>query len=66
MVVLKFALGKTKSRPIFVDLLRLITNLVAALSAIHNNHGELTATRFFKKELMFVSKPEYLEEVYSL
>lgn len=66
MVVLKIAPGKTKSRPIFVDLLRLITNPVAALSAIHNNHGELMATRFFKKELVFVSKPEYLEEVYSL
>jgi cytochrome P450 len=66
MVVLRLAPGNTSKRPVILDLLRLITNPVAALSSIHKNHGDLVTVRFFQKRLLIVSKPELMEEVYSL
>ena len=49
----------------YIPLLRLITNSSAALTAIHQRHGELVFTRFFRKKLLFVAKPEYIEHIFS-
>jgi enediyne biosynthesis protein E7 len=50
---------------IFFPLLRLITNSSAALTTIHKKHGELVLTRFFGKLILFVSKPEHIEHIFS-
>jgi enediyne biosynthesis protein E7 len=50
---------------IFLPLLRLITNSSAALTTIHNKYGELVLTRFFGKLILFVSKPEAIEHIFS-
>jgi cytochrome P450 len=48
-----------------IYLLRLITNPTAALTAIHNRHGDFVQTRFFNKKLLFISNPEQFEEIFS-
>ena len=60
------ALAGMSQKPLFVDLLRLVTNPTAALSAIHNKHGDLVQTTFINKNLAFVSNPEHYEEVFNL
>ncbi len=50
---------------IFFPILRLITNSSAALTTIHKNHGGLVLTRFFGKLILFVSKPELIEHIFS-
>lgn len=50
---------------IFFPILRLITNSSAALTTIHKKHGELVLTRFFGKLILFVSKPEHIEHIFS-
>lgn len=50
---------------IFFPLLRLITNSSAALSTIHKKYGGLVLTRFFGKPILFVSKPEHIEHIFS-
>jgi len=49
----------------FFNLLRLIINPTAALTAIHNKHGDFVQASFFNKKLLFVSKPEHFEEIFS-
>lgn len=49
----------------FIHLLRLIIQPTAALTAIHSQQGDLFNTHFFNKKLLFVSKPEYFEEIFS-
>jgi cytochrome P450 len=53
-------------KPSFFSLFQLAINPIAALSAIHRIHGDLFATRFFNKKLLFISNPEYLDDIYSL
>jgi hypothetical protein len=50
---------------LFFPILRLITNSSAALTTIHKKHGELVLTRFFGKLILFVSKPEAIEHIFS-
>ena len=50
---------------LFIPLIRLITNSSAALSSIHKKYGELVLTRFFGKFILFVSKPECIEHIFS-
>jgi cytochrome P450 len=38
---------------------------LSALTAIHERHGELVLARFFKQKILFVSRPEHVEQVYS-
>lgn len=54
------------SRPLSLDIMRLFVNPSQALTAIHARHGDFVRFRCFNKTLVFVSKPEYLEEIYSL
>jgi len=49
----------------FLNLLRLIINPTAALTAIHQQHGDFVRTHFFNKKLLFISKPEHIEEIFS-
>ncbi len=48
-----------------IHLLRLIIQPTAALTAIHKQQGDLVSSRFFGKKLLFVSRPEYFEEIFS-
>lgn len=66
MVVLKLAPESKNKRPLLLDILRLIISPVRALNDIHNNHGEFVSTHFFNKKMLIVSKPEFLDEIYSL
>jgi cytochrome P450 len=50
---------------LFLPLLRLITNSSSALTTIHKKYGELVLTRFFGKLILFVSKPEHIEHIFS-
>ncbi len=50
---------------LFFPVLRLITNSSAALTTIHKKYGELVLTRFFGKKIIFISKPEYIEQIFS-
>ena len=47
-----------------IPLLRLITNPTAALTTIHKKYGHFVQTSFFNKKLLFISKPEYIEEIF--
>ncbi|MEQ1530080.1 MAG: cytochrome P450 [Methylococcales bacterium] len=49
----------------FIDLLRLLTNPTAALTTIHNNHGDFVLAKFFNKKLLFLSNPAHFEEIFS-
>jgi enediyne biosynthesis protein E7 len=61
------ALAKNNGyRPLFIDLVRLITSPLEALANIHHAHGDFVQTKFFNKDLVFVSKPESFEEIFSL
>jgi cytochrome P450 len=60
------ALVKNGHRPLFIDLVKLITSPLDALTSIHQSHGDYVQTKFFNKDLVFVSKPEYFEELFSL
>ncbi|MBS4016426.1 MAG: hypothetical protein KGZ86_08350, partial [Candidatus Latescibacteria bacterium] len=60
------ALVKNGYRPLFIDLVRLITSPLEALTNIHHAHGDFVQTKFFNKDLVFVSKPESFEEIFSL
>lgn len=50
---------------LFFPVLRLITNSSAALAGLHKKHGELVFVRFLDKKLLFVSKPEHIEQIFS-
>ncbi len=50
---------------LFFPVLRLITNSSAALTGLHKKHGELVFVRFLNKKLLFVSKPEHIEQILS-
>ena len=50
---------------IFFPILRLITNSSAALTTIHKKYGTLVLTRFLGKKILFVSKPEHIEQIFS-
>lgn len=60
------ALVKNGHRPLFIDLVKLITSPLDALANIHQSHGDYVQAKFFNKGLVFVSKPEYFEEIFSL
>jgi cytochrome P450 len=47
-----------------IPLLRLITNPTVALTTIHKKYGHFVQTSFFNKKLLFISKPEYIEEIF--
>jgi enediyne biosynthesis protein E7 len=57
--------SKLNEQNLFFPLLRLITNSSAALTTVHKKHGELVLTRFFGKLILFVSKPEAIEHIFS-
>jgi cytochrome P450 len=57
---------RSNSQTIFLDLLRLVTNPTKALINIHKNHGNFVQTTFFNKQLVFISKPEYFDEIFNL
>jgi enediyne biosynthesis protein E7 len=50
---------------LFFTILRLVTNSSAALTTIHKKYGDLVLTRFFGKPILFVSKPEHIEHIFS-
>lgn len=54
-----------KEHSLYLPILRLITNPTAAMTTIHGNYGELVLTRFFNKKLLFVCKPEHIEQIFS-
>lgn len=57
--------GQLEARELLFPLLRLITNSSAALTTIHKKHGELVLSRFFGKPILFVSKPDAIEHIFS-
>ena len=66
MVILKpNPSSQLQQRSLLIPLLRLITNPIAALTTIHSRYGDLVLTSFFKKKLLFIRKPEHIEEVFS-
>jgi len=66
MVILKpNPSSQLQQRSLLIPLLRLITRPCAALTTIHDRYGDLVLTHFFKKKLLFVRKPEHIEEVFS-
>jgi cytochrome P450 len=50
---------------VIMPMLQSITRPLAGLTAIHNAHGELVLGRFLNKKLLFVSAPEYIEQIFS-
>jgi enediyne biosynthesis protein E7 len=54
-----------REHSLFVPLLRLITNSSAALTSTHKKYGDLVLTRFLGKLILFVSKPEAIEHIFS-
>jgi len=65
MVTLKSQHYSLKEQSLIVPILQSIRRPLAALTTIHRNYSDLVLARFFKKKLLFVSKPEHIEEVYS-
>ncbi len=56
---------KLTERALFFPILRLITNSSATLISIHQKYGDLVLVRFFNKKLLFIAKPELIEQVFS-
>jgi enediyne biosynthesis protein E7 len=50
---------------LFFPLLRLLTNSTKALTTIHNDYGDIVLTRFFQQKILFVRKPEHLEQIFT-
>jgi len=50
----------------FFYLLKLIVNPWSVLLTIHKKYGDIIHTRFFNKPILFVSNPEYLQEIFTL
>ena len=65
MVILKSQHRPLKEQSIIVPVVQSIRRPLSALITIHRNYGDLVLARFFKKKLLFVCKPEHIEEVYS-
>ncbi len=65
MAVLTSQQHTLKEQSMIVPILQCIQNPLTALSSIHKNYGDLVLARFFNKKLLFVCKPEHIEQVYS-
>ena len=65
MVILKSQHRPLKEQSIIVPIVQSIRRPLSALTTIHRYYGDLVLARFFKKKLLFVCKPEHIEEVYS-
>jgi cytochrome P450 len=51
---------------VIIPMLQSIRRPLAGLTAVHDAHGELVVGRFFNKKLLFVSDPEYIEQIFTL
>ncbi|MEQ1636838.1 MAG: cytochrome P450 [Methylococcales bacterium] len=65
MVILKSQLYPLKEQSILIPVLQSIRNPLNALTNIHRSYGDLVLGSFFNKKLLFVCKPEDIEEVYA-
>ena len=65
MVVLKAELRQLKPHSILLPALQSLWKPHQAITSIHRKHGDLVLGRFFDKNLLFVSHPEHIEQVYA-
>ncbi|MBK8815387.1 MAG: cytochrome P450 [Methylococcaceae bacterium] len=65
MVVLKAELRQLKPHSILFPALQSLRQPHQAITSIHRKHGDLVLGRFFDKNLLFVSHPEHIEQVYA-
>jgi cytochrome P450 len=65
MVVLKAELRQLKPHSILFPALQSLWQPHQAITSIHRKHGDLVLGRFFDKNLLFVSHPEHIEQVYA-
>lgn len=65
MAVLRSQQHSLKEQSMIVPIIQCIQTPLKALSSIHKNYGDLVLARFFNKKLLFVCKPEHIEQVYS-
>ena len=63
MVVLKVS-SPLRKQSLIVPIVQSIRRPLIALTAIHRRYGDLVLADFFKKKILFVCKPEHIEEVY--
>jgi enediyne biosynthesis protein E7 len=57
--------GLLKEHSIFAPVFQLIFNPSTALPKLHKAYGDLILVNFFRSKLLFVCKPEHIEEIYN-
>lgn len=65
MVVLTSEIRQPKEHSIVLPVLESLYRPHQSLTTIHQQYGDLVLGKFFKKKLLFVSKPEHIEEVFA-
>jgi cytochrome P450 len=65
MVILKSQHRMLNEQSIIIPVLQSIRSPLNALTTIHQSYGDLVLGRFLNKKLLFVCKPEDIEEVYN-
>jgi cytochrome P450 len=65
MVVLSSEIRQPKQHSFFLPVLQSVYCPHQSLTNIHQEYGDLVMGKFFNKRLLFVSKPEHIEEVFA-
>ena len=65
MVVLTSEIRQPKQHSVVLPVLQSLYRPHQSLTNIHQHYGELVLGKFFNKKLLFVSKPEHIEEVFA-
>lgn len=55
-----------KKQSLIFPIFQLLKNPISATSSIHERYGDIVSVKFFKQNLAFVRKPEFIEEIYTL
>lgn len=65
MVVLSSEIRQLKQHSVVLPVLQSLYRPHQSLTTIHQHYGELVSGKFLNKKLLFVSKPEHIEEVFA-
>ncbi len=65
MVILTSEIRQLQQQSIILPVLQSIYRPHQSLATIHRKYGVLVLGKFFNKKLLFVSKPEHIEEVFA-